>query len=794
MEISEVFKELDILLKQKKLKEAEELLLEKMARVMEEKDTSSLLAIMSELIGLYRVTNRHDESVMLADKSIMLAEGCGIENTESFATILINAATANRAAGAYSRAKELFNRAENNLKQSACNAPYKYASLYNNISLLCQELEEYREALEYLKRALDIVKKLENCEIEQATTYTNMALMEIKLGLLDMAEKHLIKALNIFEADKGEVYKDSHYGAALAAMGDLYFSRADGICDSTVDGQNINEAAKKLYTNAMQAYQKAMNELEHCYGRNSAYELIYNKYIEVYNRVKPVKGLELSKRYYEEYGRKMIKEKFPKYEDRIAVGLCGYGSECFGLDDALSTDHDFGPGFCMWLMDEDYEAIGEALQAEYDKLQNEFLGFMPRKIMSKGNKRVGVLKINDFYREITGRLTPPEERDFEGWCELEQETIAAVTNGEVFKDDLGVFSWIRNTYMKYYPEKVRRLKLAEEAALIAQTGQYNYARCIKRQDDTGALMAFTLFIEHTLKFIFLLEKKYMPYYKLAYRAFEKMANRSENKEELLLIAARIKKLTKADYHNAEANLILIEEICGILTELLRKQHLSTEEDVYMEKQAEAIISQMNRQELITAIVKSEWDMFQHTENEGTRASCQNNFPTFNIMRSSQFMAWNDELLDSYNADLREGMTTGRNLITEKYARMMESTAPQEYIKLKDSLPEHSCERKQLTEQIIGIQVGWLEEFSDRYPKLSKQIRYIHTSEDTPYDTSAETYLRGELGTYSERTFILYGKYVLMLAEEGNNLNMMIMENTARLYGYASLEEAEAKAE
>lgn len=74
----------------------------------------------------------------------------------------------------------------------------------------------------------------------------------------------------------------------------------------------------------------------------------------------------------------MIHTQFPEYEDRIAVGLAGHGSECFGFDDDLSKDHDFGPAVCLWLTDDDYDSIGERLAAEYDKLPKSFLGVAAR--------------------------------------------------------------------------------------------------------------------------------------------------------------------------------------------------------------------------------------------------------------------------------------------------------------------------------------------------------------------------------------------------------------------------------
>jgi len=66
-----------------------------------------------------------------------------------------------------------------------------------------------------------------------------------------------------------------------------------------------------------------------------------------------MKGLELAERFYFECGAPMLREKFPEIEKYIAAGLCGSGSECFGYDDELSADHDFEPGFCLFIPDED---------------------------------------------------------------------------------------------------------------------------------------------------------------------------------------------------------------------------------------------------------------------------------------------------------------------------------------------------------------------------------------------------------------------------------------------------------
>ena len=81
-----------------------------------------------------------------------------------------------------------------------------------------------------------------------------------------------------------------------------------------------------------------------------------------------MKGLELCRSYYEEVGAPALRERLPELMPRAAAGLCGQGSDCLGLDDEYSRDHDFGPGFCLWLSDADFAEYGEALQQAYDAL------------------------------------------------------------------------------------------------------------------------------------------------------------------------------------------------------------------------------------------------------------------------------------------------------------------------------------------------------------------------------------------------------------------------------------------
>lgn len=199
---------------------------------------------------------------------------------------------------------------------------------------------------------------------------------------------------------------------------------------------------------------------------------------------------------------------------------------------------------------------------------------------------------------------------------------------------------------------------------------------------------------------------------------------------------------------------------------------------------------MNKEQLIETIISLEWKAFDKVKNEGGRADCQDDFNTFHIMRKSQYLTWGEELLSSWKQDLESARNSGNNLITYKYGYMMESTAPEKFAIIKDQMPVVSKEKRQLIDQIVEIQVSWMEEFAAHFPKLAANSRSVHTMDDNMYNTSAETYLRGELMTYSDETLKLYGVFIVDLAKSRNNLTRMTMENTVHLYGYKSLEAAE----
>lgn len=246
-----------------------------------------------------------------------------------------------------------------------------------------------------------------------------------------------------------------------------------------------------------------------------------------------MKGLELARKYYEEYGKAMIEEQFSEYADRIAVGLVGEGSECSGFDDKISRDHDFEPCFCLWITADDERKFGFKLERAYAKLPREFMGFR-RQIMSPvGGNRHGVMTVDSFYTKFLGAGNAPDS--IERWLYTPAAMLKAASNGEVWRDDLGVFSQVRAALSKGYPEDIRRKKIAAHTIMMSQSGQYNFMRCIERGEIGAAQLAVFEFVRHAISTVYLLNNEYEPFYKWAYRGMRKLSVLGSVEEELVFL-------------------------------------------------------------------------------------------------------------------------------------------------------------------------------------------------------------------------------------------------------------------
>ena len=510
--------------------------------------------------------------------------------------------------------------------------------------------------------------------------------------------------------------------------------------------------------------------------------------LKMQNNSDVMTGLKLCEMYYEEFGRKMIEEHFPEYVSKIAVGLVGEGSDCFGYDDSISRDHDWGPGFCMWVSEETFAEIGGKLQDEYEKLPKEFMGYLVKE-SGRGSDRRGVMSISQFCDKYTGA---PDYENID-WSEVEDYSLSAAVNGKVFADPEGLFTKLREKLMLGYPDNVLYIKIAEDLAKISQTGQYNYFRMSERGDNITAFIMMSDCIKNVMKLLHHMNNIYPIHDKWLYKSCTQMQD--EDTREILNYIEMLNDKMSECVADMQAIQNIVDDMTSAIARKLYSIGYISDIDNYLDHHTEELIMKSgfathSDKELVDMIASLEFEAFDKVKNEGGRASCQNDWPTFSVMRKSQYLTWNREMLMQYLYDFTREYNSGHNLITEKYGRMMESTAPERYKELEKHFPVLSDTKKAIIEQIVGIQMKMAEEFASKHPKIAVNARSLHTYEDEMFDTSYETYLRGEISTYSDKMLQLYGAHIVKCASEGINVARETIENTARLYGYNSLEEFE----
>lgn len=804
MDINVVLNGLDQLFEECRIDEVEPYLTERLDQARAEGDMHSYISLLNEMIGYCRDTSQYEKSARyckLAEHAISQEK---LEGSVAHATTLLNIANAYRAAARLEESMEYYRKVFPIYEKNLPETDFRYASLYNNLSLLYQEMGDFEKACECLEQALSIVSLYPEARIELAVTHTNLAMSLLKLGRDEEASSHLEQAFVLFEQDEE---KDYHYSAALSAMAEARYRKGNLKEAIDFDKQALAEIEKHVgRTQAYEVVRQNMEKMEEELARREKNK----KEMEERGR-QNIAGLALCRQYYETYQKQLLKG-FEEYKPYMAFGLVGDGSECLGYDDASSHDHDFGPGFAVFIKRELYKEIGKKLQEAYEKLPDEFLGYR-RNVTRQGEKRIGVICIEDFYSFYIGCEDVPKT-DAE-WLYASMDRYRAATSGEVFADHLGEFSRIREGLLQFYPEPLRRKMLANELAMMAQTGQYNYERMLRRGEKVTTQLILAKYMEHTMNTIYLLNRVYAPFYKWTHKGMQ-------NLEILPEIMDILNAISDMEYGDGRI-LKVIEIIAQLVVNELHQQGLSESDELYLEVQAhqvmraplpdapeedknrnhaeekraaenhaEEMAGAQDKNSLVDLAVQLEWEAFDKVENIGGRADCQDDYATFSIMRKSQYLTWTVQMLDQYVRDFMAASDAGINLIAQKYGYMMESTSPQEFAKIKDKLMPVTDEKRTLIDQIVQIQVGFMEKFAGTHPLSASNARSIHTSEDSLTNTSYETYLRGELMTYSDDMLLLYGRFIADKAQNGENLAREILNHTAVLYGYRSVDDLEEK--
>ena len=305
-----------------------------------------------------------------------------------------------------------------------------------------------------------------------------------------------------------------------------------------------------------------------------------------------MKGLDISREYFNNVAKPRFEEDFPQLYPRIAAGLAGNGSECFGYDDEISRDHDWGADFFIWLSEEDAGYI-----PEITAWKNTLLTFSPPKYArtkSEYGAVISVMTNGTFFRQLIGTDVYPE--DPLQWFRIPENNLAMCVNGEVFVDNLGEFTKLRQDFLRYFPEDFRKKKIAAKCMAIAQTGQYNHMRMAKRGELVTVHTVISRFIDNVTGLLFLLNKVYRPYYKWENRMLISLPILGDEIGNLLNLLV---KTAGFDNETLKKQQDIISEICSLLHKELKAQDLTSSDDWFFSTHGEEVMRRIEHKVIKT---------------------------------------------------------------------------------------------------------------------------------------------------------------------------------------------------
>ncbi len=528
-----------------------------------DQDIAQYLIIANDLLGFLRMRQQNEEAAHLAQtlrKKLPL-----IQDPLSRANAELNLATFYTALQDISNASYFYEEAKHSYQAMQPLDRKIQASFYNNYSNFLVNTQQYHQALTAQAKAIELITASDDAFIELATSYTNLGLIQDRLGL-----------------DGYESYQNAHQ----------LFDQNDPE-DPHRLGLYINEGnrafAIKDYPSALNAYQKAMR-LANLLNSPEQIEAVQSDldYIQDCAYQANIHGMQVATDFFNNIGYPSFKEHFPELVNEVSFGLIGRGSECSGYDDDLSRDHDFGCDFCIFV-DDALSDHFEAIDRWYQTLPDSYRGF--EKQVQGIEKRRGAIRSLDFYLQYLPCIPSQDIH----WLSLDETALNTVTNGRLFNQSETVFTSIRSLLQDYYPRDIWIKKIIGCAARLTQSGQYNYARLMRRKDSFGASLALSGFIEQAIAMLYLLNRRYRPFYKWISRDMKTLSVLPDVGE---MIQKLIHHPDPEVWDNPEPinyndpNIILIETICQAFADELVRLNLSTHHDPFLQTHCAELLNQI----------------------------------------------------------------------------------------------------------------------------------------------------------------------------------------------------------
>ena len=531
---------------------------------------------LNELGGTLKYVGYYDEAENNLKNSLEIIKKKYGDNNLAYATTLLNLTEVYRFAQKFNLLEENYKKIVKIYQDNSADNSFSYAGLCNNFGLYYQNIGDMKSAYDLHLKSLDILKNYDSEEylLEYAVTLSNLFNPSYQLGMKKKAVEYLNKAIDIFEKNVGTEHP--LYSASLNNMAIYYYN--EGKLNRAIEFfKRAAEISKKTMGVDSDNYKNILSNIEFIKGELAksgdnikAQDTKKDSINNVINSsdFENIKGLELSKRYFYDIILPEFEKNLKDILPLCAFGLVGEGSECYGYDDELSKDHDFGPSVCIWLRKDDYLKYKDRINEALKNLPKTYLGFQELKESEWGYNRRGLLNIEDFYFKFIGSANSPQT--INDWQKIPENALATVTNGEVFLDNLGEFTKIREQLLNYYPEAIRQNKIATRLMNISQHGQYNYVRCLRRNDLVAANQCLYLFVDEVIHLVFLLNRRYKIFYKWANKALL----------DLKILGNEIHKLLQ-DMVFAQNKIPYVRKICKVLADELRNQKLTDCESEFL---------------------------------------------------------------------------------------------------------------------------------------------------------------------------------------------------------------------
>ena len=539
-------------------------------------ESDEYIKALNELGGTLKYVGYYDEAENNLKRSLEIIKKKYGDNNLAYATSLLNLTEVYRFAQKLNLLEENYKKIVKIYQNNSADNSFSYAGLCNNFGLYYQNIGDIKSAYNLHLKSLDILKNYDSEEylLEYAVTLSNLFNPCYQLGMKEKAVEYLNKAIDIFEKNVGTEHP--LYSASLNNMAIYYYN--EGKLNRAIEFfERATEISKKTmgvdsdnYKNILSNIEFIKEELAKSGDNIKAQDTKKDSINNVINSsdFENIKGLELSKRYFYDIVLPEFEKKLNDILPLCAFGLVGEGSECYGYDDELSKDHDFGPSVCIWLRKDDYLKYKDRINKVLETLPKTYLGFQELKESEWGYNRRGLLNIEDFYFKFIGSVNPPQT--INDWQKIPETALATVINGEVFLDNLGEFTKIREQLLNYYPEVIRQNKITTRLMNISQHGQYNYMRCLRRNNLVAANQCLYLFVDEVIHLVFLLNRRYKIFYKWANRALL----------DLKILGNEIHKLLQ-DMVFAQNKIPYVRKICKVLADELRNQKLTDCESEFL---------------------------------------------------------------------------------------------------------------------------------------------------------------------------------------------------------------------